>query len=172
MILPQIFWFPRKMFFTWEKIKCSHQKTANIFSWNQKFVELFLKIGDFAKICDHRSFYNHSQNIWSMITHDHDRQNQEKYDLWSLMIVIWSEMIGDHDPISPTLVHTLHDFQKNNLFICKVHTRDEVRISGLSKIWIYSDHLTDQKSMLQIRIPEYTILEYFRGFFRDFYVVV
>ena len=103
MILPQIFWFPRKMFFTWEKIKCSHQETANIFSWNLNFVELFLKIGDFPKICDRRSFYDHSQNIWSMITHDHDRQKLEKYDLQSLMIVIWSEMIGVHDPIRLTL---------------------------------------------------------------------
>ena len=140
------------------------------------YFEFFLKIVinwySFWKLCDHQSFYNHSQNMWSTITHNHDRWNWVKKYLQSLMIVIWSEMIGDHDPISPTLVHTLHDFQKNNLFICKVHTRDEVRISGLSKIWIYSDHLTDQKSMLQIRIPEYTILEYFRGFFRDFYVVV
>ena len=30
---------------------------------NQKFVELFIKIGDFAKICDSRSFYDHPQNI-------------------------------------------------------------------------------------------------------------
>ena len=30
---------------------------------NQKFVELFIKIGDFAKICDRRSFYDHPQNI-------------------------------------------------------------------------------------------------------------
>ena len=103
MILPQIFWFPRKIFLTWEKIKCTHQKTANIFSWDQNFMELFLKIGDFPKICDCQSFYDHSQNIWSMITHDHDRQILEKYDLQSLMIVIWSEMIGDHDPIRLTL---------------------------------------------------------------------
>ena len=41
--------------------------------------------------------------MWSTITHDHDRQNQEKKYLQSLMIVIWLEMIGDHDPISPTL---------------------------------------------------------------------
>ena len=41
---------------------------------NQKFVELFIKIGDFAKICDSRSFYDHPQNIWSMITHNHDWQ--------------------------------------------------------------------------------------------------
>ena len=57
-----------------------------------------------AKFCDRRSFPDHSQNIWSTITHDHDRQKLEKYDLRSLMIVIWSEMIGDHDPISPTLI--------------------------------------------------------------------
>ena len=44
--------------------------------------------------------------------------------------------------------------------------RDEVRISGLSKIRIYSDHLTDRKSMPQIRIFEYTI---FRAFFHDFH---
>ena len=97
MILPQIFWFPRKIFLTWEKIKCSDQKTANIFSWNQNFVESFLKI------CDRRSFYDHSQNIWSTITHNHDRQKVEKYDLRSLMIVIWLEMISDHDPIRLTL---------------------------------------------------------------------
>ena len=107
MILPQIFWFPRKIFLTWEKIKCTHQKTANVFSCKQNFVELFLKIGDFPKICDRQSFYDHSQNIWSMITHDHDRQKLEKYDLRSLMIVIWSEMIGDHDPIRLTLGRTL-----------------------------------------------------------------
>ena len=37
----------------------------------------------------------------------------------------------------------------------------EVRISELSEIRIYSDHLTDRKLMPQIRIPEYTI---FRAF--------
>ena len=99
--LPWFFYSQKNIFDIWEKIKCSHQKTANIFSWNQNFVELFLKIGDFPKICDRRSFYDHSQNIWSTITHNHDRQKVEKYDLRSLMIVIWSEMIGDHDPISP-----------------------------------------------------------------------
>ena len=57
-----------------------------------------------AKFWDRRSFPNPSQNMWSTITHDHDRQKLEKYDLRSLMIVIWLEMIGDHDPIRLTLV--------------------------------------------------------------------
>ena len=55
-------------------------------------------------------FYDHSQSwsakagkIWSTITHNHDRWNWVKKYLRSLMIVIWSEMISDHDPISPTL---------------------------------------------------------------------
>ena len=43
-------------------------------------------------------------------------------------------------------------------------TRDEVPISKLSKIRIYSDHLTDRKLMPKIRIIEYTI---FRAFFAD-----
>ena len=42
----------------------------------------------------------------------------------------------------------------------------EVRISELSEIRIYSDHLTDRKSMPQILILEYTI---FRAFFCDFH---
>ena len=57
-----------------------------------------------VKLCDRRSFYDHSKNMWSTITHDHDCWNWVKKYLWSLMIVIWSEMIGDHDPISPTLI--------------------------------------------------------------------
>ena len=82
MILPQIFWFPRKIFLTWKKIKCSYQKTANIFSWNQKFVELFLKIlwlpiilQSLTKymIYDHsRSWLAKTGKIWSTITHDRD----------------------------------------------------------------------------------------------------
>ena len=77
------------------------------FPWNQKIVGLFwiffLKISGFARLCDRRSFHDHSRNIWSTITHDHDCQNRVKKYLRSLVIVIWSEMIGDHDPISPTL---------------------------------------------------------------------
>ena len=57
-----------------------------------------------ARLCDLRSFYDHSPNMWSTITHDHDCWNWVKKYLWSLMIVIWSEMIGDPDPISPTLI--------------------------------------------------------------------
>ena len=75
------------------------------------FVEFFLKIVinwySFSKLCDCRSFYDNSQNMWSTITHTHDRWNWVKKYLRSLMIVIWSEMIGDHDPISPTLVTSL-----------------------------------------------------------------
>ena len=41
--------------------------------------------------------------MWSTITQEYDHQIQGKKYLQSLMIVIWSEMIGDHDPISPTL---------------------------------------------------------------------
>ena len=43
-----------------------------------------------AKLCDRRSFHDHSPKIWSTITHDHDLQNQEKmiYDhSWS-----WSDL--------------------------------------------------------------------------------
>ena len=56
-----------------------------------------------AKFLDRRSFPDHSQNIWSTITQDPDWQKLEKYDLGSLMIVIWLEMISDHDPIRLTL---------------------------------------------------------------------
>ena len=87
----------------------------NIFPWSKKipgliwvfFFEFFLKIVinwySFSKLCDRRSFYDHSQNMWSTITHNHDRWNWVKKYLRSLMIVIWSEMIGDHDLIAPTL---------------------------------------------------------------------
>ena len=47
-----------------------------------------------------------------------------------------------------------------------IKTRDEVRISELSEIRIYSDHFGDRKSMPQIRIFEYTI---FRAFFLNFH---
>ena len=60
-----------------------------------------------------------SKDLWSPIIlrsltkymiYDHSRSwsaKLEKYDLRSLMIVIWSEMIGDHDPICLTLqLHT------------------------------------------------------------------
>ena len=101
MILPQFFWFPRKIFLIWKNLSV-HIKKQQIF---------FREIRNFwnysSQFCDRRSFYDHSQNIWSMITHNHDWQKLEKYDLWSLMIVIWSEMIGDHDSISPTLFTNL-----------------------------------------------------------------
>ena len=97
MILPQFFWFPRKIFLIWKNLSV-HIKKQQIF---------FREIRNFwnysSQFCDRRSFYDHSQNIWSMITHNHDWQKLEKYDLQSLMIVIWSEMIGDHDPIRLTL---------------------------------------------------------------------
>ena len=41
-----------------------------------------------AKLCDQRSFHNHSQS-WS--------PKSQKYDLKLIMIVIWSEIIGNHD---------------------------------------------------------------------------
>ena len=105
----------------------------NIFPWSQKipgliwgfFFEFFLKIVinwySFSKLCDRRSFYDHSQNMWSTITHNHDRWNLVKKYLQSLMIVIWLEMIGDHDPISPTLTMTsfsfLFTFLARNFFL-------------------------------------------------------
>ena len=57
--------------------------------------------------------------------------------------------------------------QITHLCFLKIHKffiRDEVRISELSEIRIYSNHLTDRKLMPQIRIIEYTI---FRAFFAD-----
>ena len=44
----------------------------------------------------------------------------------------------------------------------------EVRISELSEIRIYPDHLIDRKSMPQIRIIEYTIFRAFSSFFSSF----
>ena len=44
----------------------------------------------------------------------------------------------------------------------------EVRISELSEIRIYPDHLTDRKLMLQIWIPEYTNFRAFSPFFSSF----
>ena len=40
---------------------------------------------------------DHSPKMWAMITNDHDRQIQENMSHIHLMIVIWLEMIGDHD---------------------------------------------------------------------------
>ena len=59
--------------------------------------QILAKKCHFDRKNDRRSFYDHSQKIWATITHDHDRQIQENMSHIHLMIVIWSEMIGDHD---------------------------------------------------------------------------
>ena len=108
------------------------------------FFEFFLKIVinwySFSRLCDRRSFYDHSQNMWSTITHDHDRWNWVKKYLRSLMIVIWSEMIGDHDPISPTLPKYLSYsipiafiFYKTCFYVCQLLITMFLLVDG----WIF-----------------------------------
>ena len=83
--------------------------------------------------------------MWSMITHDHDHWNWVKKYLQSLMIVIWSEMIGDHDPISPTL-----EYMGPNGFVIKqvpipmyqfLDWDPYIKIATLGPIWIYGSHI-------------------------------
>ena len=63
----------------------------NIFPWNQKIVGLFW------------NFFSKLVVFQSSVIADHFTITHEIYDLRSLTIMIWLEMIGDHDPISPTL---------------------------------------------------------------------
>ena len=65
--------------------------------------QILAKKCHFDRKNDRRSFYDHSQKIWATITHDHDCQIQENMSHIHLMIVIWSEMIGDHDQITLSL---------------------------------------------------------------------
>ena len=56
-----------------------------------------------ADLNDRRSFYDHSLNKWATITYDHDLLFLENMSHIHLMIMIWSEKIGDHDQITPSL---------------------------------------------------------------------